>query len=72
MIVSAVSGEGIEELLAKVLEKFNNKSEIKKEVLSMDEGKRLAYFYEKHQVIERVDDVKNGKIYLTVKYNKNI
>lgn len=72
VVVSAVSGDGIEELLAKILERFNNKSEIKKEVLNMDEGKKLAYFYEKHQVIERVDDVKNGKIYLTVKYNKNI
>ena len=72
VVVSAVSGEGIDELLGNVLEKFNNKNEIKKEVLSMDEGKKLAYFYDKHQIVERVDDVENGKIYLTVKYNKNI
>ncbi|MBR5154484.1 MAG: GTPase HflX [Alphaproteobacteria bacterium] len=65
--VSAVSGEGCQNILKLLAEKLRKKSEIKEIVLDMNDGKELAKMYEKYEVLKRVDDIDKGVILLLVR-----
>ena len=68
--VSSLTGEGCQELISLLRMKFEKNIVIKDVVLAIDDGKGLAEIYNKYEVLERIDDIENQKIYLKLKVNK--
>ncbi|MCM1323826.1 MAG: GTPase HflX [Acetobacter sp.] len=68
-VVSALDGAGVDELLALLYQKFEKKRVVSEVVLEMTDGQGIAAVYRHNVVLERRDDVKQGKVYLKIKKN---
>ncbi len=65
--VSALTGFGVEELLALLYQKFSYQSKLCSLEFNMADGKGIAEAYRKCVVLERFDDIENEKVCLKVK-----
>lgn len=63
--VSAMSGVGVEDLVALLYNKFAKETETRTLVFDMVDGKGIAEVYRTSKVLARQDDEKAGKVYLT-------
>ena len=65
--VSALTGEGCDILLETLSNKFDDRNNIHEIVLDITDGKQLACIYNNSEVLQRIDDVNEGKIKLVIK-----
>lgn len=66
IVVSALSGFGVDKLLGVLRNYFIKKNKVENVILSIDDGKKLAEIYRKAEVLERREDENN--IYLKVRH----
>ncbi|WP_137392086.1 GTPase HflX [Rhodoligotrophos defluvii] len=66
VMVSALTGEGVADLLAKVEERLATSADILELRISAGEGARLAWLYEVGEVLSR-DDLDDGSVAVTVR-----
>lgn len=71
VFVSALSGEGIEDLLQLLHQKLAKKERVEIIFLDMSDGKGIAKIYQQGQVLERVDDFDGQKVTLRVAFKEN-
>ncbi len=64
--VSALNGEGVDDLLALLLQKFAKERKVHTLVFDMADGKGIAAAYRTGEVLERREDVEAGKVYLAI------
>ncbi len=64
--VSALTGEGVENLKLILSKKLRRQTVMQKLILDASDGKGLAAAYRKGQVLKRKEDKEKGKIYLTI------
>jgi GTP-binding protein HflX len=64
VMISAFNGKGVDELLNMLDDKTSNKSEVVDFEIDISNGKELAKIYRDMYVLDRVDDLNNGKIYI--------
>ena len=64
VLISALTGEGVDKLLKKLADYFMPKKTIENIILAADDGKKLAEYYRTAKIISRQD--KEEKIYLTI------
>jgi len=70
VLVSAVDGTGVEELLARVEERLSRTADIYAVTVAPDDGKGLAWLHRRGEVISRKDQ-KNGKIRIEVRMDED-
>ena len=64
VLISALTGEGVDKLLKKLADYFMPKKTIENIILAADDGKKLAEYYRTAKILSRQD--KEEKIYLTI------
>ena len=64
VMISAFNGKGVDELLKMLDDKTSNKSEVVDFEIDISNGKELARIYRDMDVLDRVDDLDTGKIYI--------
>ena len=67
VLISAVTGEGCEELLKVLRDKICKEAIVEDLVFEASDGKGIASCYAKGEVLERIDDIENGKIYIKIR-----
>ena len=67
LTVSALTGEGCDILLDTLSNKFDDRNNIREIVLDITDGKQLACIYNNSEVLQRIDDIDEGKIKLVIK-----
>ena len=72
VLVSAVNGKGCDKLLEVLGEKLAKGDDIKEVVLDISDGKGISLEYSRGEVLERIEDIEEKKIYLKVRYSKKI
>ena len=70
--LSAYSGDGVEELLNLLLEKFAFLEKVEDVVLDIADGKAIAEVYRNADVLERVDDFENSVVRIKAKRRMKI
>ena len=64
VMISAVNGKGVDELLNILDDKTSNKSEVVDFEIDISNGKEMAKIYREMIVLDRTDDLNAGKIYI--------
>lgn len=67
VLVSAANGDGVDEFMAVLKEKFMKRAVVRKVKLALSDGKGIAKLYDKAEVLERVDDYETGEALFVVK-----
>ncbi|ESR27198.1 GTPase HflX [Lutibaculum baratangense] len=65
--VSAVTGEGIDQLLATISERLGKEEILRRIRLAGTRGQDLNWLYERCEVVERVDDPETGETAVTIR-----
>ncbi|MGE0212186.1 MAG: GTPase HflX [Parvibaculaceae bacterium] len=68
VLVSALTGEGLDDLLATIEQRLARKGEMFSIALEAEEGAELAWIYGHAEVLERTDDRKHGRVRLMARF----
>ena len=68
VLVSALTGEGLDGLLARIEARLARKGELVSIALEAEEGAELAWIYGHAEVLERTDDGKRGRVRLMARF----